>query len=648
MLASLASAYSICAAAALAVAAHAHPSLSTKLTHEKRDIIPGQWTKVSRAEATVPVTLRIGLKQRNLERADEFISAIAHPGSETYGQHWTPQKVIDTFAPSDEAIAETEQWLLAEGVASDRISRTSGRNWIKVTTTVGEAESLLDTTYNVYENNDGTQLVACESYSVPAAIQGHIDLVAPTIQFDEREAIVITRRLKQRDDSTAPKFKKLPPHPDFDADSLKNCSEVTTPACLRALYNIPKKVHPVQGNSYGIVEFAPQSYNQDDLNVFFSVYGSHSIPNGTAPIFQGIDGGYLSSESGSGIRGESNLDLSYAIALTYPQNVTLYQVGDSVAWNPATNNNFLDAIDGSYCTTDGGDSPDWDAIYPHDASSGNADGVYTGQPMCGVYNATKVISVSYGSNEDARPASYRARECAEYMKLGLMGVTVLFSSGDDGVAGLRGQCVKPDGSYTPVGAEYGRFNPMFPGTCPWITSVGGTALPPNSSTIHQQTREIASYKFFSGGGFSNLFPLPSYQASAVSQYYAHHDPGYNSSTYNNTRAVRGYPDVALAAQDYVTGIDGGFMAFSGTSASSPTFGAMIALINGERMKAGKGPVGFINPVLYAHPEVFRDVVEGKNPGCGTDGFSAVEGWDPVTGLGAPDYEKLKKVFLALP
>lgn len=186
---------------------------------------------------------------------------------------------------------------------------------------------------------------------------------------------------------------------------------------------------------------------------------------------------------------------------------------------------------------------------------------------------------------------------------------------------------------------------MFPGTCPWITSVGGTGLPANAS-IH--AREVASYNFASGGGFSNHFPLPSYQASAVKSYYARHDPGYNASVYNNTRAVRGYPDVALAAQDYITGVDGELYAFSGTSASSPALGAMIALVNGERLKVGKKSVGFINPVLYAHPEVFNDVVEGDNPGCGTKGFSAVPGWDPVTGLGTPDYERLKKVFLALP
>lgn len=223
-------------------------------------------------------------------------------------------------------------------------------------------------------------------------------------------------------------------------------------------YNIPEKGESVEGNSYGIVEYAPQSYNQEDLNGFFSIYGN--VPNDTAPILERIDGGYLSNETGSGTRGESNLDLCYAMALVYPQNVTLFQVGDGVVWNPATNNNFLDAIDGSYCTFEGGDSVSWDATYPHDASSPDA---YTGEPNCGTQNATNVISVSYGRNEDARPASYNARECTEYMKLALMGVTIMFSSGDTGVTGISGRCLNEDGSYTPRSPNYGRFAPCaFP------------------------------------------------------------------------------------------------------------------------------------------------------------------------------------------
>ncbi len=44
-------------------------------------------------------------------------------------------------------------------------------------------------------------------------------------------------------------------------------------------------------------------------------------------------------------------------------------------------------------------------------------------------------------------------------------------------------------------------------------------------------------------------------------------------------------------------------------------------------------MGFINPALYANPQVMNDVTNGNNPGCGTKGFTAVQGWDPLTGLG---------------
>ena len=48
-------------------------------------------------------------------------------------------------------------------------------------------------------------------------------------------------------------------------------------------------------------------------------------------------------------------------------------------------------------------------------------------------------------------------------------------------------------------------------------------------------------------------------------------------------------------------------------------------INEARLAEGKGTVGFVNPVLYAHPEVLNDISNGTNPGCGTLGFAAIEG-----------------------
>ena len=63
----------------------------------------------------------------------------------------------------------------------------------------------------------------------------------------------------------------------------------------------------------------------------------------------------------------------------------------------------------------------------------------------------------------------------------------------------------------------------------------------------------------------------------------------------------------------------------GTSASAPVFASILTRINEERLAANKPPVGFVNPVLYDHPEVFQDITVGNNSGCGTPGFYAAEG-----------------------
>lgn len=83
----------------------------------------------------------------------------------------------------------------------------------------------------------------------------------------------------------------------------------------------------------------------------------------------------------------------------------------------------------------------------------------------------------------------------------------------------------------------------------------------------------------------------------------------------------------------------------GTSMSCPIVAAIVNRINEERIHAGKKPLGFINPALYqaASSGAFNDITVGDQPGgggCGTKGFSAAAGWDPVTGLGTPNYPKL--------
>jgi len=83
----------------------------------------------------------------------------------------------------------------------------------------------------------------------------------------------------------------------------------------------------------------------------------------------------------------------------------------------------------------------------------------------------------------------------------------------------------------------------------------------------------------------------------------------------------------------------------GTSASSPTFAGVIALLNDFRLSQNKSSLGFLNPLIYSTGTAgFNDITSGSNPGCGTNGFSAGTGWDPVTGLGTPDFGKLQALI----
>lgn len=104
---------------------------------------------------------------------------------------------------------------------------------------------------------------------------------------------------------------------------------------------------------------------------------------------------------------------------------------------------------------------------------------------------------------------------------------------------------------------------------------------------------------------SNVFPLPDYQANAVRTWFAEHPPPYGADRFNNSQQTKGIPDVSANGANYVIAIDGEFSLVFGTSASSPTFGSIVTLINEARIAARKSSVGFINPTLYAHPNVLN-------------------------------------------
>ena len=193
--------------------------------------------------------------------------------------------------------------------------------------------------------------------------------------------------------------------------------------------------------------------------------------------------------------------------------------------------------------------------------------------------------------------------------------------------------------------------------CAWFTSVGATAL--NTDGTESATYDPTIPTYASSGGFSNVFARPSYQDAAVTAWQQQQGSTYEG-LYNTSD--RGIPDVAaLGAQFAVyispteltgettpNGTDIIPLPFriDGTSAASPAFASVIALVNDYRLSQGKGSIGFLNPAIYAQPTTgFKDIVSGTNGcsgecGCGTNGFSAVPGWEPVCGLGSPRFTAL--------
>ena len=103
-------------------------------------------------------------------------------------------------------------------------------------------------------------------------------------------------------------------------------------------------------------------------------------------------------------------------------------------------------------------------------------------------------------------------------------------------------------------------------------------------------------------------------------------------------------DLGQSDGKQVIAVDGQFGFVYGTSASSPTFGSIITLINDKLLSKGRSTVGFINPVLYANSQVLNDITEGADLGCGAGGLNATTGWDPVTGLGTLNYPMMLSLF----
>ncbi|RYP05868.1 hypothetical protein DL764_003511 [Monosporascus ibericus] len=595
---------------------------------------------------------------------------VSDPIHHRYGQHLTAREVHELTRPSAVSRRLVLEWLqLNCNYTEADFSTSPAGDWLYFTATISDLETLLQAEYFIYRHEKSDEAtVRTTQWSVPAHLVDHVEIIEPTTAFfrpraqskygaplpawEQAGRIPTYDELAEEDMFERGKIEV----PSIDEISAKPtikeaCNRLTiSPLCLRALYGtLGYEVKAPDQVKIGIVNFLGQSTNRSDVQLFLDAYRPDAAAGGAAASFavklvagatdeQGpLSAAQLERREGS----EAALDAQVVLGTSWPLPLTTYNVGGRPPMRPIeagavnTNEPYLA----------------WLAhVKAHD-------------------DVPSVISISYAEDEKTVPPEYARRVCAEFAQLGARGVSVLVASGDFGV-GKEGHCFRRGEEGEDDGGSNSNrrpgFMPSFPASCPYVTAIGGTRfLEPEMVGFDARSG------FSTGGGFSDLFSQPSYQRGAVRGYLERLGDEY-AGLYNP--AGRAYPDVnqlhdsKLAAPDYgrlsrnktnaclhqisaqsyhfAVMYNGVKTMQDGTSASTPTVAAVIALVNDALAAEGRPPLGFLNPWIYSKGyRGLTDVTRGSNLGCNTTGFPAGEGWDPATGFGTPWFPKLRELAM---
>ncbi|KAF5506766.1 Tripeptidyl-peptidase sed2 [Colletotrichum siamense] len=583
-----------------AITASAIISVGSALTQVENVVnVPEGWVSQGRPEQSDRITLSVALKQPKLDELKSRLKAISDPTSKDYAKRLSQESVENYRAASREDVDAVRSWLTAQDIVDLEVSRS----WINFNTTVANGEKLLNTKFNQYSFNGGAAVIRALSYTVPEKISSAIDFVHPVTNF------MATSRQPLRLDPLADK-PKAPP-----GKSKSPCNDGTDPICIKSLYKI-NYTAPI-GNSpvkFGIAGFLEEYINKEDTTTFIKRFAPEILETGYEFSVELINGGE-NRQSANVAGSEAALDVQYAMALGYPANVVYYSTGGR----------------GTKLDKDGkpDDSP----------KSDNEPYLEFLEYLLARPDDTlpHVISISYADDELSVPQPYAIRMCDMFASLAARGVSVLAASGDGGARGTGGlKCYSNDGKMTEMTL------PTFPASCPYVTAVGATT---NSGPPVNGAK-------FSTGGFSNYFERPEWQDGVVKKYTKALN-GTLDGRYNTSG--RAFPDISAIGSGFVIQRAGKESRVLGTSASCPVVAAMIALVNDGRLRAGKGSVGWLNPILYSKKmrSVLQDVVEGESQSCAWNGdapggWPAKPGFDTITGLGVPnDFEKFFKVFMDL-
>jgi kumamolisin len=333
-----------------------------------------------------------------------------------------------------------------------------------------------------------------------------------------------------------------------------------TPIQVGQLYRFPAGA-TAAGQTIGIIELGG-GYRPADITAYFKSLGVKA----PAVSAVSVDKGKNAPSNANSADGEVMLDIEVAAAVAPGAKIVVY-------FSPNTDQGFIDAIGSAV----------------HDTT-----------------NKPSVISISWGGPESSWTQQSMTALDQACQSAAALGITITVAAGDDG---------------STDGVTDGANHVDFPASSPHVLACGGTKLVGSGSTITSEVvwNETAAKEGATGGGVSNVFPLPTWQANA--KVPPPTQPG----------GGRGVPDVsgdADPATGYNVRVDGQNSVIGGTSAVAPLWAGLIALNNAQN----KTTAGFLQPTIYAAKakSCFSDITTGNN-----GAFKAGPGWDACTGLGSP-------------
>ncbi|KAJ7302279.1 family S53 protease-like protein [Mycena albidolilacea] len=583
------------------------PLASARMVLHERATAPAGFIRLGPASASKEITLRVALTANNITGLQDKLLSISTPGSPDFRQWLSMDEVKAFVQPSQETLAAFTAFTSANNLTSAEIAPNG--DWVSMTLPVAHANTLFGAQFDEFTHPGlgNTTILRTLSVSLPAELVGHVDVLHPTTAF----AGLSQLRLAGSSPTIARRAT-----PDASCDTTVS-SGVITPACLEALYGIPTTPATSSGNVLGVPGYIDEFVDPNDVAEFLALMRPDIDPNTTFSVVS-INGGVNVPNQVS--MGEAVLDVEYAIGMATGVPIQFLTVGSDL-----THPGFAMAL------------------------------LDTTTYLDGIADPPTVLTTSYTDTESVVGSSLATKICNGYMALGARGISVLFSSGDGGP-----RTIHDDLSL----CSNNTFQPVFPASCPYVTTVGATQG-------SYPSPEVATN--FTGGGWSDFFPSPSYQSVAVASFLERL-PWDFQGVFN--KSGRAYPDVAFQGWNFRVVLANETSLTGGTSASTPAFAGMTALLNDRLIAAGKPVLGFLNPFLYSLASAgkgFNDITEGHNSGfvCPAStasvfltvsplrhirsisshelnqvAFDAAVGWDPLTGWGTPKFEELLAAALA--